>query len=526
MATEKTRDSGQAELDEKQVPSPIDVEKDRQYSNVDDAIVKHSYDADEAMKAFAGREGEVVHIDEATNRRLLRRIDWNMMPLMCIVYAMNYLDKTTLSYASIMGIKADISLVGDNYQWLGSMFYFGYIAWEYPTNRLLQRLPLGKYSAFCVFMWGTVLACFAAVQNFGGAVAVRFFLGVFEAAVTPGFALFTSQWYTKTEQATRTGIWFSFNGFAQIFGGLVAYGIAKGTEKHGSALAGWRIVFLFAGLLTAALGIIFWFVIPDNQLNARWLKKEDRILAIERVRVNQQGIGNKHFKLYQLKEALLDPLSWAFFFYALVADIPNGGLTNFFSQLIVSFGYTPQQSLLYGAPGGAVEIVALIASGWIGSKLGQRLLVSMVGLSIATLGMILIVALPLAAKEGRLAGYYLTQASPTPFVALLSLISTNVAGYTKKTTVAAMYLIAYCAGNIIGPQTFRPKDAPRYVPAEITIIVCYALCLVDVLFIWWYCKRQNKLKAAARAQPGYMKLENQEWLDLTDRENPEFVYAL
>ena len=66
------------------------------------------------------------------------------------------------------------------------------------------------------------------------------------------------------------------------------------------------------------------------------------------------------------------------------------------------------------------------------------------------LGMILIVALPLSSNSGRLAGYYLTQASPTPFVALLSLISSNVAGYTKKTTVAAMYLIGYCVGNIIG----------------------------------------------------------------------------
>lgn len=42
-------------------------------------------------------------------------------------------------------------------------------------------------------MWGIVLCCFAGVKNFQGAVAVRFFLGVFEAAVTPGFALFTSQ---------------------------------------------------------------------------------------------------------------------------------------------------------------------------------------------------------------------------------------------------------------------------------------------------------------------------------------------
>jgi hypothetical protein len=74
----------------------------------------------------------------------------------------------------------------------------------------------------------------------------------------------------------------------------------------------------------------------------------------------------------------------------------------------------------------------------------------MIGLCTAMLGMILIVALPLSHNSGRLAGYYLTQASPTPFVALLSLLSSNVAGYTKKTTVAAMYLIGYCVGNIIG----------------------------------------------------------------------------
>ena len=173
-------------------------------------------------------------------------------------------------------------------------------------------------------MWGLTLALFATVSNFGGAVAVRFFLGVFESAVTPGFALFTSQWYTKREQSARTGIWFSFNGFGQIVGGLIAYGIAVGARKSGTAIEPWRIIFLVFGLLTAVLGVVFWFVIPDNQLNARWLKPRDRVLAVERVRKNQQGIGNKHFKMYQLKEALLDPMTWAFGFYALTADIPNG----------------------------------------------------------------------------------------------------------------------------------------------------------------------------------------------------------
>jgi ACS family allantoate permease-like MFS transporter len=135
-----------------------------------------------------------------------------------------------------------------------------------------------------------------------------------------------------------------------------------------------------------------------------------------------------------------------------------GGISNFFSQLIVSFGYTPEQSLLYGTPGGAVEVVFLIACGWAGDKYGYRILISMIGLCTAMLGMILIVALPLSNNSGRLAGYYLTQASPTPFVALLSLISSNVAGYTKKTTVAAMYLIGYCVGNIIGMTSFIPLE--------------------------------------------------------------------
>lgn len=93
-----------------------------------------------------------------------------------------------------------------------------------------------------------------------------------------------------------------------MIGGFIAYGIAVGVRKSGAVIAGWRIVFLWTGLFTAAIGVIFWFFVPDNQLNARWLSKGDRILAVERIRQNQQGVGNKHFKLYQLKEALTDPL--------------------------------------------------------------------------------------------------------------------------------------------------------------------------------------------------------------------------
>jgi len=103
--------------------------------------------------------------------------------MLCVVYGLNYLDKTTLSYASIMGLKKSLNLHGTNYQWLGSMFYIGYLFWEYPTNRFLQRLPLAKWSSFNIIMWGLTLCCMAATTNFAGAVAVRFFLGVFEGTI-------------------------------------------------------------------------------------------------------------------------------------------------------------------------------------------------------------------------------------------------------------------------------------------------------------------------------------------------------
>lgn len=129
---DETKPAYEAEYGGHRPSSPVNLDEKRRLSVMNERILKHSHDADEAMKAF--ESGEIIELDEATNRRLLRAIDRHLIPLMCVVYGLNYLDKTTLSYASVMGIKKDIHLKGDDYQWLGSMFYFGYLAWEYAVE--------------------------------------------------------------------------------------------------------------------------------------------------------------------------------------------------------------------------------------------------------------------------------------------------------------------------------------------------------------------------------------------------------
>lgn len=250
--------------------------------------------ADEALQAVGNdTDSGAIIVDDEMNRKLLRKIDLHIMPMMCIIYGLNYLDKTTLSYASIMGLETDLKLTQHNYQWIGSIFYCGYLGFEYPTSRLLQRLPLAKYSALNIIFWGLTLSCTAATTNFASIASVRFVLGMLEAAVTPGFVLFTSQWYTKQEQGLRTAIWFSFNGFANVLGGLVAYGVAEGIHGHGVAIAGWKILFLVWGLVTVVAGLVFLLTIPDSPLKAKFLSTSERRLAIERTRHNQQGESSR-----------------------------------------------------------------------------------------------------------------------------------------------------------------------------------------------------------------------------------------
>ena len=64
---------------DKKIPDPLaDAIRN---GSLDKKILEHSQDADEAMKAFQGAEGQVIEIDAATNKRLLRKIDWNLMPV-------------------------------------------------------------------------------------------------------------------------------------------------------------------------------------------------------------------------------------------------------------------------------------------------------------------------------------------------------------------------------------------------------------------------------------------------------------
>lgn len=135
---------------------------------------------------MAVRESDVVADEvqdvspytKALAKRVIRKIDLRILAIMFVTYNLNFMDKTILSSAAVFGLKDDNHLHGQQYSWVGSIFYFGYLFFEYPTTILIQKLPVGKYLAGVCLLWGVIVASTAGCSSFGGLATVRFMLGV------------------------------------------------------------------------------------------------------------------------------------------------------------------------------------------------------------------------------------------------------------------------------------------------------------------------------------------------------------
>lgn len=493
------------------------------FTLADGKLVTITGNVDDAM-GIALHE-EPVELDEASDRRLLRKIDVYLMPLICLLYACQFMDKTTTSYAAVMGFKEDFNMVGDMYSWCGTAFYLGYLVFEFPANTLIQRFPLSKATAAFILVWGVILCLHATPQNYAGVVVLRTLLGMLESAVTPAMVIFTSQWYRKEEQFLRTALWFSCNGIGITLGGGIAYGVAAHALHY--SMAGWKILFVVTGLMTVVIGVLFLVHIPDSPADAWFLSAREKALVVERIRTNQQGFGNRHFKKAQFREALLDVNVLLFFLFGISSNIPNGATTNFGSILLNSdFGYTSQQSLYMNMPCGAVEFFGCILLAYSVRYVKHRMAISIFA-SCVTIASACMLAFA-SSSHTRLAGYYLMYVYPITTICILSMVASNVAGHTKKITCNAIFLIGYCVGNLIGPQTFIDSQAPGYTGGKISFVVCNCTSTLLLAAIYYSFWRRNKKKERDmdRVDENIQELENIEFADLTDKENPYFRYML
>ncbi|RBR09745.1 hypothetical protein FVER53590_11798 [Fusarium verticillioides] len=186
--------------------------------------------------ASVGEANSTLTMTPAEERKLVRKIDLHMMPLMFVLYLLQYLDKTSLGYTAIMGILQDANLSGNQYSWVSSFFYVGFLISSPLSSILLVKFPVAKVVVLTVLIWAGIQMVMAAGKSFASLAVLRILLGAFEAAIGPGFTIITSTWYKPSEHALRHGLWYGGASVAYIIGGIMAYGISH----IDSAIKSWQ----------------------------------------------------------------------------------------------------------------------------------------------------------------------------------------------------------------------------------------------------------------------------------------------
>lgn len=492
---------------------------------------------DDALR-LTMKQGSAQPLTPEAALKLRKKIDRHILPLMMILYWVQFMDKTTLGSSAILGIRTDTHLDANQYNWLGTIFYIAYLVFEYPQNLALQRFPVGKWMSANITCWAIALTMHAACKNFGGLMACRIILGICEGSITAGFMIVTSMFYTRAEQSVRVGYWFLMNGTAQIISGFLAFGVLH-IKTNG--FAPWQWFMIITGVITLATAIAYLLWFPDSPATAWFLTPEERVMAIERIKVNQTGVSNKVWKKDQFIEALTDPKTWLFALFSCLDNIPNS-LTNQRSIIVNSFGFTTLQTTLLGCVDGVIEIVTI----WTGVTLvskweDSRAYVGVIYFIPNVLGSILINVLPWSNKIGLLFSVWITGVGTTGFVLSLGWVTAVTAGHTKRITVQAIMLSAYCVGNLVGPQMWQERYKPRNRIPWIVITICYSLCPVIMLILRFRLDRENKKRdmepKVDENDDAYIeeilddgtKVErrvDKAFLDLTDIQNRDFRYVL
>lgn len=317
----------------------------------------------------------------------------------------------------------------------------------------------------------------------------------------------TTSWYTRDEVPVRTGLWFAGNSAGGLAASLFAFGAGHISPSGSVSWKPWRWMYLILGLVTFCWGFVLWAFLPSNNpATAPFLTPRERRLAQRRIVVAGTGrtAGAGAWRWAQAAECLRDPQTWCLAGLALLTQVPNGG-TQSFANLVTTgtFGFTSLESTLLNIPYSLLSAAAIALTGCLAGRFRQAhclLLVLVVLPPVA--GAALIYARAHTSRPAQLVGYFLLAPGPAAMPLALSLVQANYRGVTKKATVTALLFLAYCAGNIAGPQFFKAAEAPTYDTAFRTIMTCYALSVLLAAGLRTYLGWENKRRAAREGFEG------------------------
>ncbi|KAH9822038.1 Major Facilitator Superfamily [Teratosphaeria destructans] len=447
---------------------------------------------------------DAVHLSHLTEeekileKQLRRKIDILIMPLVILVYLMNYIDRNNYAAAKLQGLEKDLGLTGEQYQLGMSILYVSYVLMQVPSNALLNLSGRPSwYLGFFVIAWGLVSCVTSQVKNPGHIIACRFILGLIEAPWFPGVLFYLSKWYTKSELNFRMSIFYSGALLSGAFGNLMAAGILHGLNGH-RGLAAWQWLYIIEGSVTMFIGVIIIFVLPDFPHTWKALSPEMRTLANRRMALDASEAdldeAGGMSQLRGMKLAFTDPKTYIL---AIAYHCQTGaaGFQNFFPTLTKTLIKDNNTlALLLVAPPYIFMVVWSFWHGELSDKLRHRFWFYMYPIALVIPGALIFM---FASSFGpRYFSLFLLAFIFTMNGTLYAWIANAIPRPPAKRAAALAFINSVGnAASIWTPFTYSPQDAPYYREAmgiNIGLTVFTGVCAIILRFYLQYENKQRE----------------------------------
>ncbi|PCH39068.1 MFS general substrate transporter [Wolfiporia cocos MD-104 SS10] len=456
--------------------------------------------------------------------RVLRKLDWHLLPFVSLLYLLAYLDRTNVGNAKIAGLTGDLGLTGVQFNLCSAMFFIPYCTLNIPSNMAIKYFRPSRWIPSIMFCWGVIMLSMAFVKSYAGLMVARVFLGAAESGLFPGVSFYLCLWYPRNAHAQRLGIFISASSMSGAFGGLLAYAIERMNGIGG--LAGWSWIFLLEGLLTAVVAIAAYFYMQDYPDSATFLSPEEREWLVETLKQDTAG-SSRTLKLKFLLQALRDPHAYLLAAMDFVVVVPLFAFGLFLPTIIVGLGYSSLHAQLLTIPPNILGSIITIFVGALSDRAGVRGPFVFGGACITLAGYTI-----LFATEAPVAGYIGTLVAASGIyqasTCVIAWTSGNAGGDTKRGAMIAVVTGIGNLGAIASSFIYRQKDSPRYHPGHAANMAC--CCLLASLSVIGMLEfaRLNRAKHAQCAREGIVagdESRSEEFAEMGDR-SPLYRYTL
>jgi len=287
------------------------------------------------------------------------------MPLLFILYVVNFLDRVNLTYA-VLDMRRDLGFSDSVYGFGAGIFFLGYLLLEIPGAIIVERWSARKWIARIMISWGLVTVLTAFVNTPHQFFAARFTLGLAESGFFTGILVYIRHWFVAQDRAKAVGIFMAAIPLSNFFGSPLAGLLLR---LHWFGLPGWRWLFLLEGIPAILLGVVVLFLLTDYPRQARWLPADE--CAYITSELQSDAVPHTHLPdswriLVQPSVILLIASCFLHFtaLFGLIYWLPTllkraSGLPNLTVTFLVSIPYF-------------FSLISQVTSGWHSDRTGER----------------------------------------------------------------------------------------------------------------------------------------------------------